>query len=253
MVLGLVLIIGYHYHTKHPIKRLELVRTTGYHIYFKAGFAGFSLLVLSVFLWLIIDYYDLPSNTISYLDIKKNIDFINDHNRWFEIKTVCVFIMMILISAIHRKIVEIHYRGNKDKLFSKITKIANELEKLIITSTADVKPIRLDLECGKVYVGVPEYPDLEGGELTFVTIMPLLSGRRNERNEIEFSNNYYKHYQVNQFTDHNSEIDWDQVYDFKIVIPTKSILIASHFDPEAYLEIQNDNDSELITSPSKTN
>jgi hypothetical protein len=252
LVLGLVLIIGYYYQTHHPIRRLELVRSSGYHIYFKAGFAGFVLLSISVFIWSIIDYFDLPSYLIDQYIKKESIVFLKDTQRWVVIKALIVFVMMFSVSTIYIFCVSIYYRLRKNRLLDEIKKIANDLEKLIINSTLNVSSVRLELDCGKVYVGLPEYPDLDGGELKYVTFLPLLSGYRDEKKNIVFSNNYYRHYQQNHIEDDSEELNVDDVYDFKIVIPVKDIVVISNFDPEAYLQISSDKSSRLITTETVT-
>ncbi|MFT4806465.1 MAG: hypothetical protein ACI9YE_003699 [Psychroserpens sp.] len=248
LVLGLVLIIGYYYQTNHTIRRLELVRSSGYHIYFKAGFAGFILLTISVAIWSIIDYFDLPSNFIDEYELKETIIFLSDTKRWMEIKVLVVFVLMFFISFIYVSIVRTYYYFRKNRLLVEITKIANVLEKFIISSTLNVSPVRIDLECGKVYVGLPEYPDLDGGELKYVTFLPLLSGYRNDKKDIVFSNNYYLHYQVkhDENDNDNDELNLDDVNDFKIVIPVKDIVVISGFSPDSYIQINEDNSSRLI-------
>jgi hypothetical protein len=247
LVLGLVLIIGYYYQTNHTIRRLELLRSSGYHIYFKAGFAGFILLTISVAIWSVIDYFDLPSNFIDEYEMKATIIFLSDTKRWIEIKVLIVFVLMFFISFIYVTIVRIYYHFRKNKLLVEITKIANDLEKFIIKSTLNVSPVRIDLECGKVYVGLPEYPDLDGGELKYVTFLPLLSGYRNDKKDIVFSNNYYRHYQIKHIKNVDDEFNLDDVDDFKIVIPVKDIIVMSGFSPDSYMQINEDNSSQLIT------
>ncbi|GAB5380500.1 MAG: hypothetical protein Alis3KO_26400 [Aliiglaciecola sp.] len=248
LILGLVLIIGYFYQTQHPIRRLELVRSSGYHIYFKAGFSGLVFLVPSVFVWSLIDYYNIPSAIFECLGLKKTITVIGDTEYWDVLKIAAIFLFVFFFSSLHVKIVKGRFPKNSNKLLKEVKKRANNLEKLIISSSADIKAIRVDLNCGKVYVGIPQNPDLEDGELTHLTMLPLLSGSRDKNLDIKFSNNYYKHYENKHPGENHGELDWDAVYDFKIIIPTKDIVVASSFDPDAFLAISKDNSSELINS-----
>jgi hypothetical protein len=247
LVLGVVLIIGYYYQSKHPISRLELVRSSGYHIYFKAGFSGFVLFTISALIWVVIDYFDMPSNLVESYGLNKSLIILNDTDRWEEVKIVLIFALMFILSFIYVKASSLFYYCNANLRFDAINKKANDLERLIIASTATIKPLRLDLDCGKVYVGLAEYPNLEGGELAYLTMLPLLSGRRNEQQEIEFSNNYYRHYNRQLPEDEREGINWENAYDFKVVLPVKDIVLASNFDPKAFMEIRSDNESQLLT------
>lgn len=251
LALGIVLIVGYFYQNNHPYRRLELIRSTGYHIYFKAGLSGFIFLTLAVIFWILIDFFDLPSALIDSYNLKDSLSYIKNNNHWNEIKMVAVFALMFILSAI--SVITRKLLNNKEKSLERVKIIAHELELLIINATTSVSPIRIELDCGKVYVGIPETPNLERGEVKYITLLPLLSGYMDEKKKITFNNNYYRHYEDN-FSDHNINAtdSHSSMKDFSIVIPVEEVVVASRFSIDAFIQFRKDTESELLGSPSGT-
>lgn len=249
LALGIVLIVGYFYQNNHPYRRLELIRSTGYHIYFKAGLSGFIFLTLAVIFWILIDFFDLPSALIDSYNIKDSLSYIKNNNHWNEIKMVAVFILMFLLSAI--SVITRKLLNSKEKSLERVKTIAHELELLIINATTSVSPIRIELGCGKVYVGIPETPNLERGEVKYITLLPLLSGYMDEKKKIIFNNNYYRHYADN-FSDHNINAtdSHSSMKDFSIVLPVEEVVVASRFSIDAFIQFRKDTNSELLGTPS---
>ncbi|GLX77726.1 hypothetical protein tinsulaeT_10660 [Thalassotalea insulae] len=248
LALGIVLIIGYFYQSHHPYRRLELIRSTGYHIYFKAGLSGFVLLSISLSFWSIIDYFDLPSSFIEHLNLKDSIVYIKNGKHWADIKLVAIFALMFIFTLVYIGIRSCFKTDNES--LNRVKKIAHELELLLIESTENVSPIRVELDCGKVYVGISEKPNIDRGEVSFIALFPLLSGYVNDEKKIIFNNNYYLHYEKyihgNEFEEGDSH---SSVADFSIVIPIEQIVVASRFSIDAFIQFRNDNDSELIGPP----
>jgi hypothetical protein len=248
LALGIVLIVGYFYQNNHPYRRLELIRSTGYHIYFKAGLSGFIFLTLAIVFWILIDFFDLPSALIDSYNLKDSLSYIKNNSHWNEIKMVAVFALMFLLSAtsvITRKLL-----NNKEGSLKRVKIIAHELELLIINATTSVSPLRIELDCGKVYIGIPETPNLEQGEVKYITLLPLLSGYIDDTKKIIFNNNYYRHYEEN-FSEQNIEAteSHSSMKDFSIVIPVEQVVVASRFSIDAFIEFRKDTQSQLIGSP----
>ncbi len=251
LALGIVLIVGYFYQNNHPYRRLELIRSTGYHIYFKAGLSGFIFLILAVIFWILIDLLDLPSALIDSYNLKDSLSYIKNNNHWNEIKMVAIFALMFLFSAI--SVITRKLLNNKEKSLERVKTIAHELELLIINATISVSPIRIELGCGKVYIGIPETPNLEQGEVKYITLLPLLSGYMDEKKKIIFNNNYYRHYEDN-FSDHNINAtnSHSSMKDFSIVLPVEEVVVASRFSIDAFIQFRKDTNSELLGTPSGT-
>ena len=244
LALGIVLIIGYFYQSHHPYRRLELVRSTGYHIYFKAGLSGFVLLSISLLIWSVIDYFDLPSAFVDYFELKDSFVYIKNGKHWADIKLVAIFALMFISTLIYIGLRK--FFNTKEKSLERVKKIAHELELLLIEATENVSPIRVELDCGKVYVGIPETPNLDRGEVSFLTLLPLLSGYINDEKKIIFNNNYYRHYQEYIHGDELEERgSHSSVTDFSIVIPIEQVVVSSRFSIDAFIQFRKDNGSEL--------
>ncbi|WP_105182023.1 hypothetical protein [Pseudoalteromonas sp. T1lg21] len=262
LVLGVVLILGYFYQSYHPYRRLRLVRSSGYHIYFKAGLSGVVFLLLAAATWLLIDFLDLPSRLIDGVEDRPKLTFIEQNTpNWGEIKAFAIFLIALFYCSLH--ILFCKWFASKETIYGALASIANDLEMLVVNSTIEVTPIRFELDCGKVYVGLPEAPDFASGEIKFITLLPLLSGYVNDEKKIIFNNNYFLHYE-----EHFSEEDDDEddiipegyefanstnehttINDFSIVVPVDQIVVASRFSIDAFIEFRQAKKSSLIGPP----
>lgn len=247
LALGVILIIGYFFQSFHPYRRLELVRNTGYHIYFKAGLSGFLFLMTSILIWSFIDYFNLPSNLIDDLYPNNSFIYIKNTQYWTEFKAFAIFLLAFILSGTF--IFFRRFTVDDKKLLQRVKGIAHELELLVINATIYVFPIRIELDCGKVYVGIPEKPNLEKGEVCYISLIPLLSGYVDEEKKIIFNNNYYRHYQQEQESDSTSDRH-SSILDFSVVIPISQIVVASRFSIDAFLDFREKAElSELIGPP----
>ncbi len=239
LILGIVLIIGYHYQTNNPVSRIKFARRNGYHIYFAAGFSGLVLLGFSTLIWLVIDYYNVASFLVGYTNIQTTLAFLNDYEQWNNLKAVAVSLLMFILSHLIVKFSTWYYKKRENQYFKKLLYVVNDFEKLIILATLNTQLIRVELDCGKVYVGIPESPDLENGVITHLTIIPFLSGYRDEKKSILFTNDYQVHYEK-LVSDNLIRGDIREVIsEFMIVLPAETIVIASNFDLDAYDVIHN--------------
>ncbi|MBE0379192.1 hypothetical protein [Pseudoalteromonas prydzensis] len=248
LVLGVVLILGYFYQSYHPYRRLRLVRSSGYHIYFKAGLSGLVFVLLATVTWLLIDFFDLPSNLVDGVEEKPKLTFIEQNiSYWKEIKAVAIFLIALVFCSLNIFLCKL--LSNKKKVYEELASIANDLEMLIVKSTIEVKPIRVELDCGKVYVGLPETPDFESGEIKYITLLPLLSGYVDDKKKIVFNNNYYLHYEEYFNEKSDEETEHNSINDFSIVIPVEEVVVASRFSIDAFIAFRNAKESVLIGPP----
>ena len=248
LVLGVVLILGYFYQSYHPHRRLSLVRSSGYHIYFKAGLSGVVFLLLAATSWLLIDFFDLPSKLVDHVQDKPKLIFIEKNiPNWDIIKVSVIFFIAFIYCSGY--ILFSKWRSNKESIYKNVESIANDLEKLIVDSTVKVTPVRFELDCGKVYVGLPETPDFESGEIKYITLLPLLSGYVDDCKKIIFNNNYYLHYEEYFDEKSDEEPEHNSINDFAIVVPVSEIVVASRFSIDAFIAFRNAKESVLIGPP----
>lgn len=242
VLLGIVFIIGYSYQNSHPISRIALKRSESYHIYFKAGLQGLTLLFFTSLFWLCLDYYNYPSKLFEACFSGEAFMFLLRKEYWDELKVISVFTIMLTLSFIWCKLVCCFYWLFDNRKIKKIFSIVNDLERLIINQTIEVSPVRLELDSGKVYVGIPEMPSFDSGHLKYITVVPLLSGSVDANKKLTFNYNYYNHYQKLIASDFQQE----KIEDFKVILPVEEIVTASKFSVDAYVEFTKDNSSELV-------
>lgn len=127
-------------------------------------------------------------------------------------------------------------------MLEEVLKFADDAERTAIVAISEIKPLRVVLESGKVYIGLPQMPDLEGGEVKHITMLPFLSGYTNESHNLTITNNYFHHYE-NYYEENGdskpSAPGHSNIDDFAVVIPMKQITVFSYFDVEAYKSIDN--------------
>lgn len=166
-----------------------------------------------------------------------------------------LLIMKIDLSQIQKRYQDIVVEGygamekhepsdEKRALYSCVMRVATEAERLIIESARDVIPMRIILESGKVYIGYPQQPDLENGEITQLKMLPILSGYLTKKQKMVISRNYYKHYK--NCYDDKGELDdsedsgHDHITRFNIIIPVADIKVYSLFSKVAFDAIESD-------------
>jgi hypothetical protein len=243
LILALILIVGYHYQSFHPIRQMELARSSGYHIYFKAGISGSILFFASLAVWFFVDYFDLPSQVLEFFITEQRLTYLKAQENWSYFKGAAIACLMFVISCLYCWACGFIYKS-EEKRFKHVVKIANEFEQLIINATYGTAYLRIELSCGKVYVGIPSSPELENGELTYINILPFLSGYRGDGNKILFTTNYESHYARIALEETRPNLKpVHNILDFYIVLPVKNITIASNFDIDAYVAIQSSDSS----------
>ncbi len=253
LILALILIVGYHYQSFHPLRRMELARSTGYHIYFKAGISGTLILFVSLTLWFVFDVLDIPSVVLEFFIAETSLTYLKSQENWGYFKAAAIAFLMFFISITYCFICNFHYKNicAEERKFSHVVKIANEFEQLLIGAMYTTAYLRIELDCGKVYIGIPSSPELENGEITYINILPFLSGHRDKNNKLAFTTNYEKHYARIGYEESLPDVKpQHKIEDFYIVLPVKNISIASNFDIDAYVSIQR-NDSEISDSKNK--
>ena len=255
--LAAVLAIGYHYESHHPLNRLHIVRQTGYNLYFRVGIRGFQMALYGLLPSLCLVFLSAIINGTNALPLYTD----KNYNDFFLTALLCfdalfaLLIMKIKLFSILRRYKGIVVEGygsikhhqnlpEKQALYKSIMRVATESERLIIESARDLIPMRIILQSGKVYIGYPQQPDLEDGEITKLKMLPILSGYLTKKQKMVISRNYYKHYQL-CYDDETGELDdnedsgHDHITRFNIIIPISDIKVYSLFSKEAFEAIES--------------
>lgn len=241
LLLGLVLIIGYRHQSKHPIHLLTMRRTSGYNIYFTAGMSGLKLFFCASLIWLVFDLFDSPTVLTKSLGFTDFLQALNLVPYTIELKFVLIVVLMATISQFSIDEATGNIRFNKDKYLEEMLSAANENEKLIITAAGKVEPLRVVLDSGKVYVGIPEKPNLDKGEVSHLTLLPLLSGYLDEKLQLQFTNSYLDHYDeyYSEGGTPDDHLGHSDIRAFIIVIKLDEVSLISHFNFDSYKKIHH--------------
>ena len=62
--LAVVLVVGFHYESRHPLHRLHLVRQTGYNLYFRVGSRGFIMAMYALVPSLLLIYMSFTTRCV---------------------------------------------------------------------------------------------------------------------------------------------------------------------------------------------
>jgi hypothetical protein len=111
------------------------------------------------------------------------------------------------------------------------------LDRLLFDAQLVDLPVNLTLKSGKTYIGLVQSTPDPVSETPAVTLLPMLSGHRDERGRLAVTTDYQTLYQTlnsGRATQLGLPEDWFS--HFKLVIPAESILTASLFDTVVYAE-----------------
>ena len=256
--LAVVLVVGFHYESHHPLHRLYLVRQTGYNLYFRVGSRGFIMAAYALIPSMLMIFASAIVNGVG----SKALYTDESYSEFFLTSLLCydmLFASLIMIISLtnvkyrFKGVVATTYGPSKEHkpnperqaLYKNLMRVATEVERMIIESAKDMIPMRLVLSNGKVYIGWPQQPELEHGEITQIKLLPILSGFLTEQQQMVISRNYYKHYQ-NCYENNSGELvesedsGHDHISRFSIIIPVSDIKVYSLFSMEAFEAIEKD-------------
>lgn len=260
LLLAVILVLGYHYESHHPTRRLKLVRQVGYKLYFNAGYSGFSLALQSLAPSLLMVYVCALVN-----GVEANRLYSDKNASQFFIVTLSIWIMLFsaLITKLRLRSAMRKFSGvivpnygiessesvnaeAKNALYDAVMRAANDFERYIILAAKEVIPLRVVLPNGKVYIGWAQQPDLEGGELTHVKLLPILSGYLDDKQQMHISRNYFKHYsdcydEDGELLDHDDNPSGhDHITRFAIIIKVEDVQLISFFSKDAFDAIEKE-------------
>lgn len=257
--LAVILIVGYHFESKHPLRRLKLVRQTGYNLYFRIGYTGFQhaliALVPSLFVVLL---------TAIINDVEYNAVYTDRNYAAFFSTTLLLNIMLFAVLIMKARLLVIQKRfegvtvngyeiedenkpsAEKQAIYQSLLDVATDREQLIIEAARDVIPLRVILSSGKMYIGWAQHPDLDNGEITQLKLLPILSGFLTDEQKMVISRNYYKHY--THCYDENGELldvdedeaGHDHISRFCIILGVDDIKVMSLFSKVAFDAIESE-------------
>lgn len=139
------------------------------------------------------------------------------------------------------------YRDKKVKEYHANAIKNDELMLLLTYSISREMPIMFTLENGKVYVGWPNSEPNPTHDLSFIRILPYLSGYRDDKTHREkFTTDY--EVILNIVINNDSKLSHLSLDDFRIILPVNKIISAHLFDLKAYIEFVNESNTEILNN-----
>lgn len=235
----LVLAVGYVYCSIDPDKKYKLARKDGYSLYFYIGFWGTIWTLAAIVIFFILDLSNTPSAILEKFGIHFKAFEPASAFTMAEIKQLLLCIGTLLFTAVLALIKKTYYsiRPSKRKQLMVNVAKSNACESMLFNSINDYQPLLFTLDSDKVYVGFVSDFDPIDGKIEFVTILPLLSGYRDERKSLQFTTNYYEHYQIHigEKAESPDEPEMQLLLEkFRIIVPFSEVISVSGFDIDAF-------------------
>lgn len=235
MNLGLFLLPvlgGYLFLIRLYFTRSDVLRDSGYHLFFKSAIAGF---VLGCFAYPIILVLETCDPRIGEL-----LKSLRPHDADFSYQLAAA-VLSVFVGFLAPFVINPFYGREKAERRS-----ANErgdlIELLIAESFDRSKPVEISLRSGKSYIGFALRSGMTRHGESDVALLPTASGYRDrDSQELKITNRYesviLKYFESKL---ENSDV-W--IEDFRIVIPMSEIVSARIFLPEAYRLFQEEDRS----------
>jgi len=237
-VFALSLLGGYYFASYWRLTAFSTKREEGHHLYFRAALFGAVLFLLALLLrfglmaasgtyarWdCALANYVLPvlkpdSGAGAAADMRR-AEWVITAMYSLVLAPVCAWLLNLVTSrdlALRRAV-----RG---------------LDKLLLQAQQLESPVAFTLSSGKVYIGlVVDAPD-PGGDADVVTILPILSGYRNERGRLQLTTDYERLYDALESGRAGVlGLPGDWMSQFRLAIRIESLATAALFSPAIYAE-----------------
>lgn len=279
-LLILPLIGGYTFASKWNFVRYRTAREDGHRLYFRAALFAIILFFLALALHIILLYsfntYAVLEQKISHGKLSSLYDLLLRHELLVENKSLNgnqtlsefpIFLISLYAFALGLFlsyplnglfalvwVVFLRYkkfRNRQTKLlplppFLIEAMQQDDFEKLIVTAATRPMPLAITIESRKIYVGFVLETSSPRFSRKAITILPLMSGYRDEGSRVTFTTFYQPIYDVvKDDTHHLRHLSID---DFRVVLPVDRIITSNLFDLEAYEEFQRQSKAKLHQS-----
>jgi hypothetical protein len=247
LIVFLVSSLGYFSFKLTPLGNLKLKRYSPAKLVFKLGVEGAFILILGGLIYLFVAFVLARLDKSYFLH---EVDLLANIIPFYSISNaVSVFftatVLGLLLRIAHGQITTNDQRDKPAKLIRRLVDDEFELFLLDALELENVDPqkdngaktlTRIVLDNRKVYVGNIVRCDLTMGINSNIVIVPMHSGFQDEKTlEIRFTEHYEGHF--NKLLKNNSLDSTENLFkQFEIVIPIQTIVTASLFSIETYID-----------------
>lgn len=219
----LTLAAGYTSLKLSHITKYRIIRYSGQELFFSSAVTG-------IFVFLI-GYLICKSTEANYINLFNwYSDFFADKSIMYVATGWAMSFPLILFG--------LNNVFTNDTSISRFIEDQNDgIERILKISELNTKPIIVTLSSGKIYIGLVVQSFFSPVENRSFTLIPLLSGYRNQQTqELQITNNYVD--LITEFPEKSKEFD---INDFIVAIPIDIIVSTSLFSFEVYEELQPEN------------
>lgn len=241
---------AYIYLIKSTDSSYKIHRMDGYRLYFYVGSYAAGFACISALTLLLLDVGNIPSSNFPEMFDKKGSFFQVRGLKHEDIKVACISVLTFVWAILLLIANNAYYKfwpNAKLRLSYRLTK-GNSFEALLWECSVKLSTVSVNLDSGKVYVGLVTEFDLESGEIEYLSILPILSGyRTGKRKKLKFTNNYYQHYEEIENLVVDAREAEKLINEFRVVVPFSEVISISRFDVDAYKAISNQ--ASIIPAP----
>lgn len=230
LALILPLIGGFLFVSETVHFKFKTAREDGHRLYFRVSYYGFVLFLASALIYFGFWYFRDHLPWMVWLH-QQLVDFIGPALKEPArasgyVRFLCICAFSVLIGRWLPPIINRCTENTKPaKRAVKDAASKDELEDLLVEAVSNQKAIQVTMSSGKVYVGLPIGTAEPRATRRAIAMLPLISGYRDEKQEVEFTTHYDKAFDPNKPKEANN---------FRLVLPADKIVSAAFFDIQTY-------------------
>lgn len=214
-LLGLV--AGFNFIKEWEVTRYQLAREDGHKLYFRAAFWGLVVCAISASLVLAFAYLYV---SVSQIELFHPVIIVTELVLvTLVVSPITAYAFAKLLNIFANKL-EHYYDALKE----------NEFEYMLVTAMTTEFMVMTTMDDNKVYVGwVYQVSDPAKAERKYFSIIPVMTGFRDERRKVEFTTYYNELYQLT-----NDALAHLNINHFAVVLPVQRLVSCRLFDADAY-------------------
>lgn len=227
--LGLFLLpvlAGYWFLTRLYFTRSDVLRDSGYHLFFKSAIAGFALGLLAYLIIFVLKTCELGIGEWWEFLLPSSTDFSYHHG-----------VLSVLLGFAAPLVINPFYDRERAE-----RRTANErghlIELLIAESFDRSELVEISLRSGKSYIGFALDSRMTRRGESDVALLPMASGYRDEGSQKLKITNNYEDVILEYSGSENSSV---QIKDFRVVFPMSDIVSARIFLPKVWRRFRQEN------------
>ncbi|MCD5326739.1 hypothetical protein ACFFU8_18265 [Chromobacterium piscinae] len=227
----IVLVSGFTFTTRYPLARYKQSRSSGWDSYFHVTAWGVFISLISAIILLGLTHIATIQKLEALFPSHASYAFAKDVITPKYCYAVAWSVICLIVSYALGTSLEFIWKNEAIALVA----AEDDFEKLLFESMARQQLIQVTLKSGKAYIGLISEQDgsKDFKKRAYISMLPYLSGYRDDKLILQLTNNYHKHYK--NISDDNSDL-----IGYRVVLPISEINTAAFFDVNAFLAIQTE-------------